>query len=202
MRVSDITGNNADKKQFLSSCIHTKCDMSHQFIIAPLTGTAKYIFLLSFIFLLFGCNSNENPGRFELSLLTSLFGDISIGQGKTGMAIVSINRNAGSLEFVPTIDMSLIDPPSWLSYKFEKNPVKGSSSTISIDIGEDAKPGIYRIILRGVGNTGGTLIEDNVTFHLVVKKSGSNDNNRSNNAMIRIKNTLLNTMFALLNINS
>lgn len=198
MRASDITGNNANKKQFLSSCIHTKLVMSRQFINAPLSGAAKYIFLLSFFLLLFGCNSNENPGRFELSLLTSLLGDISIDQGKTGMAIVSINRNVGSLKFVPTIDMSLIDPPSWLSYKFEKNPVKGSSSTISIDIGEDAKPGIYRIILRGVGHTGGTLIEDNVTFHLVVEESESNNNNRSNNAVIRIKNKL----FTTLNTNS
>jgi len=135
------------------------------------TKTAHHFLFFSFLVLLSGCESNDNAGRFELNLLSSVFDDISINQGETSKTMVSIDREIEPLKFDPTIDMSLIDPPDWLRYTFEKNPVKGNTSTMSIDIDKQASPGIYRLVLQGVGYHSGKRIEDSVTFHLVVKKS-------------------------------
>ena len=183
------------QKYSWSLCMNTK-PKSAQITFFSLLNALTYIFLFSFIFLLLGCNSSAKQGRFELNLLSSVFGDISISQGKTGTAVVAINRNVDSSKFAPTIDMRLIDPPSWLAYQFEKNPVEGNTSTIKLDIGKDAKPGIYRLILHGTGNTPETVIEDSVTFHLVIEKSKSDSSENPNSAMIKLKEKVL----ALLNL--
>lgn len=136
-----------------------------------------------------GCNADANQGRFELSLLSSVFGDISIPQGKAGTAVVSINRSVESSKYSSNIDMSLIDPPSWLNYTFDENPASGNMSTIRLNIDNDAKPGIYRLILYGAGNTTGKLVEDSVTFHLVIEKVQPDAS--LTNSSVSLKNKLM-----------
>jgi hypothetical protein len=144
-------------------------------------------FLVSHI-LLTGCYSDTSQGRFELEMHSSfLFGDISIPQGKSGEATVAINRKIERTEYQPDINMSLIDPPSWLNYSIENNPVSGDSSSIKLDIAGNATPGIYRLVLYGVGDKAGRIVDDSVTFHLVVEQAEDHDNTRKTGLNIREK---------------
>jgi len=135
--------------------------------ITPLSCFFVFIFFI----VLTGCDSTTNQGQFELDLFSSVFGDISITQGESTTATVLINRKVDNSEFSHNINMSLIDPPSWLSYRIKENPVKGTTIAIKFEIEQDAKPGIYRLVLYGVGDTKNTVISDSVTFHLVVKEA-------------------------------
>ena len=141
------------------------------FLIPRKFKSFSCIFIFSFFTLLTGCNSTTGQGQFELDLFSSVFGDISITQGESTTTTVLIDRNVENSEFSYNINMSLIDPPKWLSYKIRENPVKGTKISIQFDIGRDAKPGIYRLVLHGAGDTKNTVIEDSVTFHLRVKKA-------------------------------
>jgi len=147
------------------------------------------LFVFAFFIVLTGCDSTTNQGQFELDLFSSIFfGDISITQGESASATVLINRHVNKSKFSHNINMSLIDPPGWLSYKIKENPVRGTTSAIKFDIDQDAKPGIYRLVLYGVGNAKNTVIEDSVTFHLVVEKAKQDKG--ANNASFDIRKEL------------
>ncbi len=145
---------------------------SAPFSIPPRTKSHSTLFVFAIFIVLTGCDAKTNQGQFELDLFSSIFfGDISVTQGESTSATVLINRHVNKSRFSQNINMSLIDPPGWLSYKIKENPVKGTTSAIKFDIGQDAKPGIYRLVLYGVGNANNSVIEDSITFHLIVEKA-------------------------------
>jgi len=159
------------------------------FLIPFRFRTLSIFFIIIVSLALAACNSDEDQGQFELDLFVSVFGDISVTQGESATATVLIDRDVDAEKFSSNISISIIDPPTWLSYNIADNPVIGTSSAIKFDIGQDARPGIYRFVLHGVGNVNNTVIEDNVTFHILVKEAPQNKG--ADNSFLKIKHKIL-----------
>ena len=142
------------------------------------------ITVLIFVCLTLPACSTNNQGKFELELISTVFGEIDIIQGETTIATVAINRNVTSSEYTPDINLSLLDPPEWLHYTLDDNPSDGDINLLKLMITKETTPGIYRLILHGAGNMAGQLVEDSVTFHIVVKAAQLNSNaNNGNNSL-------------------
>ena len=124
--------------------------------------------------ILTACGGSASEKLFKIDLIASIFDDITIAQGDTGTAHLTINRFGNEHKYDGPVELRLVDPPEWISYNFTSNPVAGEENTLKITVDPRAKPGIYRMTLEGFGKTESKTIEDRVTFHLQVAQQ-SND---------------------------
>ncbi len=141
-------------------------------MLLPLVVAIPYLIMMALLITaLSGCGPRPSLGQFELDLQSSVFGDITIEQGGQHSAYVVIDRTVGGMKFPEAIELSLIDPPPWLDYRFESNPVAADNNILSFSVKPHATPGIYRLQLHGRSKVDNTPISDSFTFHIKVTES-------------------------------
>jgi len=151
--------------------------------LLPLIFALPYLAaIVLLIALMPGCGKEKSTGHFELDLQSSVFGDIVIQQGGQQSAHVVINRNMGGIKFPEAIELSLIDPPDWLDYRFQSNPVAKDRDILDIAVKSHALPGIYRLQLHGTSRINNELVTDSFTFH--IKVTESTDENKVSNETV------------------
>lgn len=140
------------------------------------TACFRVLALILLIFgLLAGCGNKQPSSRFELDLKSSVFGDIIIEQGGSNHSQLVIDRSITKKPFAEAIELSLIDPPEWLSYRFENNPAAANEEILTMNASSNAQPGIYRMQLLGVGTRGEHTVSDSFTFHIKIAAPASDE---------------------------
>jgi hypothetical protein len=142
----------------------------------------RFLGILLSAMILTACGESASEKPFKIDLIASIFNDITIAQGETGTAELTINRFGKEHKYDGPIKLRLVDPPEWLSYQFANNPAAGEKNSLKIKVDPRAKPGIYRMTLEGFGNTGSKIIEDRETFHLQVAQQSNDKPAIDNNA--------------------
>ena len=97
-----------------------------------------------------GCGTKETTGPTADYTLSLSPAALTIVQGATGSATVTITRS----NFTDAVNLSLSGAPSGVTGSFNPPAPTGTSATLTLSVGATVVPGVYNLTVNGSGSPG------------------------------------------------